>query len=176
MYRASRRECTEIAASNLLERCVKKCHFGTGACMTMLGAIGATSAPVAGRLADAGHSVRATCIALIAGALACTPALIHPSFGVYGLVVTGIVLDFAVQMSMVLGQREIYALHASSRNRLNALYMTSIFIGGAIGSAVASTLFEHGGWTLVAAVATAFPLIAFFHFLLIGKPHALSKR
>ena len=65
------------------------------------------------------------------GALSFLPGLIHPALGVAGLVVTGIVLDFAVQMNMVIGQREIYALHAASRNRLNALYMTSIFVGGA---------------------------------------------
>lgn len=151
-------------------------HYGLSqsaiAVFALVGAIGATSAPLAGRLADAGHSVRATFIALIAAALAYTPALIHPAFGVYGLVVTGIVLDFAVQMNMVLGQREIYALHAPSRGRLNALYMTSIFVGGAIGSALASTLYEHGGWTLVAAAALSFPLVALAHFLLVGRPHA----
>ena len=138
----------------------------------LVGAIGATSAPVAGRLADGGHTMRATLIALVVGALAYTPALIHPAWGVFGLVATGLVLDFAVQMNMVLGQREIYALHAASRNRLNALYMTSIFVGGAFGSALASPLYEHGGWTLVAAVATAFPLIALVHYLVIGRPHA----
>ena len=141
----------------------------------LVGAIGATSAPVAGRLADAGHSAQASFIALIAGALSFAPALVHPASGVNGLVITGIVLDFAVQMSMVVGQREIYALHAESRNRLNALYMTSIFVGGAIGSAIASVLYEHGGWTLVASTATVFPVIAFVHFLAIGRPHALRR-
>jgi predicted MFS family arabinose efflux permease len=151
-------------------------HFGLSqtaiGIFALIGAIGATSAPVAGRLADAGHTVRATLIALVVGALAYLPALIHPAWGVFGLVTTGIVLDFAVQMNMVLGQREIYALHAASRNRLNALYMTSIFVGGAFGSALASPLYERGGWPLVAGVATAFPLIALAHYLAIGRPHA----
>ncbi|NVH72249.1 MFS transporter [Paraburkholderia sp. JPY432] len=146
------------------------------ALFSLVGAIGATSAPVAGRLADAGHSIRATFVALIVAALSYLPALVHPASAVFGLVVTGIALDFAVQMNMVLGQREIYALHAASRNRLNALYMTSIFVGGAIGSALASTLFERGGWPLVAGVGLAFPLIAFVHFLQIGRPHAVGKR
>ncbi|MBB5418784.1 MFS transporter [Paraburkholderia sp. CNPSo 3155] len=146
------------------------------ALFSLVGAIGATSAPVAGRLADAGYSIRATFVALIVAALSYLPALVLPASGVFGLVVTGIALDFAVQMNMVLGQREIYALHAASRNRLNALYMTSIFVGGAIGSALASTLFERGGWPLVAGVALAFPLVAFVHFLLIGRPYALSER
>jgi predicted MFS family arabinose efflux permease len=138
----------------------------------LVGAIGATSAPVAGRLADAGHTVRATLIALVVGALAYAPGLMLPAWGLFGLVATGIVLDFAVQMNMVLGQREIYALHAASRNRLNALYMTSIFVGGAFGSALASPIYEQGGWPLVAAVATAFPLIALVHYLAVGRPHA----
>jgi MFS family permease len=99
-------------------------HYGLSqtaiAVFALVGAIGATSAPVAGRLADAGHTQRATNIALLVGTLSYLPALIHPQFGVYGLVVTGIVLDFAVQMNMVLGQREIYALHAPSPlNRMN---------------------------------------------------------
>ncbi|MFM0478693.1 MFS transporter [Paraburkholderia strydomiana] len=151
-------------------------HFGLSqtaiGIFALVGAIGATSAPVAGRLADAGHTVRATLIALVVGALAYTPALIHPAWGVFGLVATGIILDFAVQINMVLGQREIYALHAASRNRLNALYMTSIFVGGASGSALASPLYQHGGWPLVAAVATAFPVVALIHYLVIGRPHA----
>jgi predicted MFS family arabinose efflux permease len=108
----------------------------------------------------------------VVGAFAYAPTLIHPAWGVLGLVATGIVLDFAVQMNMVLGQREIYALHAASRNRLNALYMTSIFVGGAFGSALASPLYEHGGWPLVAAVATAFPIVALAHYLVIGRPYA----
>ncbi|MBB3259241.1 putative MFS family arabinose efflux permease [Paraburkholderia bannensis] len=141
----------------------------------LVGAIGATSAPVAGHLADRGHTVRATLIALSVGAIAYAPALIHPAWGVFGLVATGIVLDFGVQMNMVLGQREIYALHAASRNRLNALYMTSIFVGGAFGSALASPLYDHGGWPLVAAVATAFPLVALAHYLIVGRPQAKRR-
>ncbi|AMH43995.1 MAG: MFS transporter [Pseudomonadota bacterium] len=139
------------------------------ALFALVGAMGATSAPLAGRLADAGHSRLGTLIALILAALSFMPLLIHPAWGVAGLVVTGVVLDFAVQMNMVIGQREIYGLHAASRNRLNALYMTSIFIGGACGSAVASTLFERGGWTLIASVASVFPLLALLHYLFVGR-------
>src|ERR1700675_405794 len=61
-------------------------HYGlsqTGvALFALVGAIGATSAPVAGRLADAGHSGRATLIALVVGALSFLPGLIHPALGV----------------------------------------------------------------------------------------------
>ncbi|KND58973.1 Permease of the major facilitator superfamily [Candidatus Burkholderia verschuerenii] len=135
----------------------------------LIGAIGASSAPIAGRLADAGHTVPATFVALLLAALAYLPVMIHPAWGVGALVVTGVLLDFAVQMNMVLGQREIYGLHAVSRNRLNAIYVTSIFVGGACGSAFASRIYESGGWHFVALLATAFPLLALAHYALIGR-------
>lgn len=69
-------------------------------------------------------------------------------------------LDFAVQMNMVLGQRAIYALDAASRGRLNALYMTAIFAGGAVGSAMASTLYTHLGWAGVVAAGSGLATLA----------------
>ncbi|CAH2773930.1 MAG: Uncharacterized MFS-type transporter [uncultured Caballeronia sp.] len=95
----------------------------------LIGATGATSAPIAGRLADAGHTVRATFIALILAAIAYLPVAVHPAWGVVALVVTGIVLDFAVQMNMVLGQREIYALHPRIRPRVREPRFTSTAAG-----------------------------------------------
>lgn len=118
--------------------------------------------------------MHATLIALVVGALAFTPALIHPTWSVGGLVVTGIVVDFAVQINLVVTQREIYALHAASRNRLNTLYVTSFFIGGANGSALVSTLYDHGGWALTATVASVFPLSALIHYLAFGRPVAAT--
>ncbi|WP_233864601.1 MFS transporter [Paraburkholderia adhaesiva] len=112
----------------------------------LVGALGAAAAPVAGRLADAGYTRGASLFAMIVAAVSLLPGLIGGAHGVVWLGVTGIALDFAVQMNMVLGQRAVYALDATSRGRLNALYMTSIFVGGAMGSAVASTLYSAMGW------------------------------
>jgi MFS family permease len=66
---------------------------------------------------------------------------------------------------MVMGQREIYALDAANRSRLNSLYMTSIFIGGATGSAVASALYDRGGWWWIVIAGSVFPLLALLRFL-----------
>ncbi|MBX8607155.1 MFS transporter [Pseudomonas capsici] len=135
------------------------------ALFALIGAIGAIAAPISGRLADAGHSRIATLSALLFGALSFLPGLIPAPYNLIGLAVTGVVLDFCVQMNLVVGQRAVYALDAASRSRLNALYMTSIFIGGAIGSSVASVLFDHGGWVWISVVGTALPLIALLVFL-----------
>jgi predicted MFS family arabinose efflux permease len=55
-------------------------------------------------------------------------------------------------------------LDANSRARLNGLYMTSIFMGGAMGSAIASTVYERGGWTAVVWVGSSLPLLALMFF------------
>ncbi|WP_397452614.1 MFS transporter [Pseudomonas sp. NA-150] len=136
------------------------------ALFALVGAIGAIAAPISGRLADAGHTRVASLLALVFAALSFLPALIHPAYSVIGLAVTGVVLDFCVQMNMVLGQRAVYALDANSRGRLNALYTTSIFIGGAVGSAIASVLFDHGGWSWIVMAGSAFPLVALIAFLI----------
>ncbi|BAQ73406.1 MULTISPECIES: MFS transporter [Pseudomonas] len=138
------------------------------AIFALVGAIGAIAAPISGRLADAGHTRIASLLAMLLAALSFVPTLIHPAYSVIGLAVTGVVLDFCVQMNMVLGQRAVYALDAHSRSRLNALYMTSIFIGGAFGSSIASAVYEHGGWLGVALVGSAFPLLALLRFLLVA--------
>jgi predicted MFS family arabinose efflux permease len=135
------------------------------AVFALVGAIGAIAAPIAGRLADAGHTRRTSIVAMVLAPLAFLLGLGAPGYSVVGLAVTGVLLDFAVQMNMVLGQREIYALEAKSRARLNALYMTSIFIGGAFGSALASSLYEAAGWPAVALLGAALPAAALLAFL-----------
>ena len=144
------------------------------ALFALVGALGAIAAPIAGRLADAGHTHRASLLAMLFAALSFLPAFVHPLYSVIGLAVTGVVLDFCVQMNMVLGQRAIYALDANSRSRLNALYMTSIFIGGAFGSAIASGVYEHGGWLGVMLVGSAFPLIALLRFLSVSREASVA--
>ena len=87
---------------------------------------------------------------------------------------TDVVLDFCVQMNMVLGQRAVYSLDAKSHGRLNALYMTSIFVGGAIGWSVASVVFEHGDWSWIVIVGSVFPLLALLRFLSVSSERSLA--
>jgi predicted MFS family arabinose efflux permease len=148
-------------------------HFGLSqthiALFALVGAIGAIAAPIAGRLADAGHTRHASLVALTLAPVAFLIGLTLPGYTVIGLAFTGVLLDFAVQLNMVLGQRAIYALDPASRGRLNALYMTSIFIGGAVGSALASTLYEQTGWHGVVWLGAGLPLIALLVFLLVDR-------
>jgi predicted MFS family arabinose efflux permease len=136
------------------------------AVFALIGALGAISAPIAGRLADAGHVRAGSIVAMCIAAVGFWPVEFVPaSLQVVALVVTGVAIDFCAQMNMVLGQREIYALDPASRGRLNALYVTSVFVGGATGSLIASPLYTTAGWIGVVVAASAFPVIALIRLL-----------
>ena len=82
------------------------------------------------------------------------------------LVVAAVVVDLGVQANLVFGQREIYRLAPNIRNRLNAVYMTTFFLGGAIGSALASPVLENFGWLGVCVIGMAMPGAALAYFAL----------
>jgi predicted MFS family arabinose efflux permease len=112
----------------------------------LVGAAGAAAAPIAGRLGDRGHGQVGSGVALALGAI----AMVVADIGVHSLVVlaiAGVLLDLAVQGHQVLSQQEIYGLRADARARINTVYMTTIFVGGAIASAVAGSLYDVAGWT-----------------------------
>ena len=139
-------------------------RFGMGqvgiAAFALAGAAGALSAPLAGMVADRGGSRFGTGLALLCAAI----ALMFSGWGqeagsVLILVVAAIILDAATQANQVFGQRIIQSLDPKARGRLNAAYMTVIFICGAIGSALGSLTYYHGGWWLTALVGTCMALV-----------------
>ena len=126
------------------------------AVFALIGAAGAATAPIAGRLGDAGHSVEARIVALLAAIAAMALAGLGASSLIL-LAVAGVLLDFAVQSHQVLSLRDIYALRGDARARINSVYMTSIFVGGAITSAITGALFDAWGWTGVTIFAAILP-------------------
>jgi len=127
------------------------------AIFALIGAGGAAAAPVAGRLGDRGFGQIGSGIALALAA----GAMLLADLGVRNLVllaVAGLLLDFAVQAHQVFSQREIYGLRADARARINTVFMTTIFVGGAIASALAGTLYDAYGWTGTTLFGAALPL------------------
>ncbi len=136
------------------------------AVFALAGAAGALMAPLSGRLADAGFGAIATGLGIAGAATAMLLSIVPWMAAVVPLALCGIVLDGAVQTTMVQGQRVIYALDPQSRGRINGIYMAAIFIGGATGSALASPLYARFGWTGIALAAGGIPLIGLATFLL----------
>ncbi|MFF7362207.1 MFS transporter [Streptomyces sp. NPDC008125] len=111
----------------------------------LVGLAGALAAQRAGRLHDRGWSVRGTGAALLL-ALA---AIVLAGFGGRSIVVVLIavlLLDIGIQASNVLGQTRLMGVEPQSRSRLNTAFVTCNFLGGTIGSALASVLWQSGGW------------------------------
>jgi predicted MFS family arabinose efflux permease len=125
------------------------------------GVAGAMIAPLAGRLADRGHSRAVTGIAILAMGLSFVLTWIGGSFGsLAAFVLAGIVLDAGSQAHLVVGQRAIFSLAPEIRSRLNALYMGLFFFGGAVGSAVSGSAVSHGGATTVSLIGLGFTALA----------------
>lgn len=139
------------------------------ALFALSGVLGVFAAPVAGRLADRGHS-RAGTVAAIVIVIAGFALALLGTHSLAALVAAGILVDLGVQANLVIGQREIFSLGEGVRNRLNAVYMATFFAGGALGSAVTSPVLETFGWTGLCILGFGFPALALAHILVADRP------
>ena len=120
----------------------------------VLGAAGIVAASVAGRLADR-HGARIVVGGGIVVAAACWPVFAFVP-GLAGLIGGLILLDLGVQAAQIGNQTVIYALAPDARGRVNTMFMTIMFVGGALGSAAAGAAWLLAGWRAVCAVGLAF--------------------
>lgn len=90
------------------------------------------------------------------------------------LVIVAITLDMAVSGNLVLGQRIIYSL-SEARGRVNGIFMSIFFVGGAIGSSLGSWSYAHGGWSLTTLIGLIMPLLALGYYLTEKKTAVVSK-
>lgn len=138
------------------------------ALFALAGVAGAVAAPIAGRMADRGLTRPGTLLALGAIALAVLLSLLVPltsSWALAGLVVTAITLDMGVSANLILGQRVIFSIGPEVRSRVNGVYMSMFFIGGALGSVVGVWAYARGGWLAAMGVALALPACGMIYFL-----------
>jgi predicted MFS family arabinose efflux permease len=128
-------------------------HFSQSevALFALAGAGGALVAPLVGRLADRGHSTMLTVVGTGVSGLAFWATAPAVSFGALAaFAVLAVALDAAVQTNHIASQRIIFAAPADVRGRVNAIYVTCLFAGGALGSFAATGLYERWGWSAVA--------------------------
>lgn len=133
----------------------------------LIGVVGAASAPLAGKLADR----RSPILAIALGLLATTVSfLVFWLFGyqLWGLIVGVILLDMGVQVTTVSNQALIYRLPEETHSRLNALFVTFYFFGGAIGSFLGAYGWNLWRWNGV-CTAGMFLLIVAFAALTLGR-------
>ncbi len=132
----------------------------------------ALTAPVFGKLADKGNSQRSLTLAvsmviasLVIAKIAANSAL--------AIAVAVLLIDVGVQAMQVTNIARIYTLDAQSNSRINTVYMTTYFIGGAIGTTLGLLCWNLGGWNLVTWQMLVFTLLA---FLIIVRPKITTAR
>jgi predicted MFS family arabinose efflux permease len=125
----------------------------------IVGAAGALTASLAGRVADrrgtrfvvgiAGGVLTLSYIVLWIG----DRLQVSTAWHMAALVIGVIVLDVGAQMMQIGNQTRIFGLGTEARSRLNTIYMTVYFAGGAVGSALAGVAWSRWGWDGVCVLA-----------------------
>lgn len=137
--------------------------------VTLVGVFGALSTQFIGKWADRGHIkilswigcsiLMGSWLFLYFGAV----SLLSYILG-YGLINLGLAITHSCN------QNVIFRLRPDAKSRVNSLYMTLYFIGGACGSALGVYAWHHGGWSMtclaglgLALCATLFALLDQWH-------------
>ncbi|OLT18845.1 hypothetical protein BJF78_11635 [Pseudonocardia sp. CNS-139] len=127
--------------------------FGLFSLVTLL------SAPLVGRVLDA----RGTGVVLAGGLsvlLVGAAAMLASELSLVVVCVAIVLMTIGQQSTQIANQTRILELRADARSRINTLYMTSIFVGGAIASATAALVHEAFGWTGVSVGAFLWAVVA----------------
>ncbi|MCW7547543.1 MFS transporter [Photorhabdus sp. APURE] len=135
----------------------------------LVGAAGALMATKTGQLVDKGKGPLTTSISLALLLFSWIPIGLAKE-SLIGFIIGIFLLDIAIQGVHVTNQSTIYRIMPEARNRLTAAYMTSYFIGGAVGSLVSGYAYKHSGWYGVAASGIAICIISLIVWFL-GKKH-----
>ena len=143
-------------------------RYGLGADVAglfgILGVVGVIAAPVAGRIADRHGPAR---VVLACSTLAVLSWVLFAAWlALPGLAIGVLLLDFGVPAAFVANQHIVFALDPAARSRLNTIFMTITFIGGAIGSAGASLAWSPAGWPAVCGFGALMAAMA----LVLARP------
>jgi predicted MFS family arabinose efflux permease len=142
----------------------------------LIGAFGALAASLIGRLSDrvnANLLITYTLILLLVSFIIF--AFFSHSWA--GLIVGVILMDMGVQATHIANQSIIFGLSPNARNRVNTVYMVTYFVGGALGTFLASQLWSSYHWAGVCAIGiTLSALVLIVHLLSVKKTHNVLNR
>jgi predicted MFS family arabinose efflux permease len=144
-------------------------EFGLGqagiALFALAGAAGALVAPWAGHLADRGQTRAATGWAMAAVFVSFVVGAVSVHLhSLAGLVLAALLVDGAVQVCQVLSIRTIYMLAPELRGRLNALFMTFVFLCAAAASGSAAAIYAFWGWDGLSMLGGALAIAALLFY------------
>ncbi|WP_104490091.1 MFS transporter [Acinetobacter indicus] len=115
--------------------------------VTLIGVFGALSTKKIGKITDRGHGKLITWAGL--SLLAVSWSFLY--FGaqyLWSYIIGFGLINLGLASVHTSNQNVIFHLRPDAKSRLNAVYMTSYFIGGACGSALGIYAWHHGGWSM----------------------------
>ena len=141
--------------------------------VTLIGVFGALSTKKVGKIADRGYVKHITWagIAVLGG------AWIFLYFGAYYLIsyIVGFgLINLGLALVHTSNQNVIFNLRPDAKSRVNSIYMTSYFIGGASGSALGIFAWQHGGWIMACVVGLILVICAAL-FTIIDQKYVARK-
>jgi len=87
----------------------------------------------------------------------------------WGLIVGVILVDLGVQSSHIMNQTNYFLIRSSAVNRLNTVYMVSYFIGGSLGTWLASIAWQYAQWGGVCFVGVSMGILALTAHLIFSR-------
>ena len=157
---------------------LKEPQFNTGSqtagLFGLVGVAGALGASMMGRISDKMDPYNVTTATIICTILSYIAFALSGS-SMVGLVIGVILLDMGVQGTHISNQTMVLALHPEARNRINTVYMVSYFMGGALGTYLASHFWGRFEWTGVCTIGLVFSISVLIVHLLCRKL-AMAKR
>jgi predicted MFS family arabinose efflux permease len=125
----------------------------------LLGAAGATSAPLAGYLTDRRGAGFTVAVGTVATATAFTVFILAGS-SLAMLALGVILLDVGIQAAMNGNQSTVLSLAPQATSRTNTIYMFIYFVGGALGSYTGGLAWHHFGWPGITALGLLYSCAA----------------
>ncbi|MBB2151621.1 MFS transporter [Pedobacter gandavensis] len=120
-------------------------HAGTIGLFGLIAIGGALVAPYFGKLADKGSVYKSLLItvSMIIGSIILIKLF---PFSMAVLIISVFFLDIGVQATQITNFTRIYSLDEAAHSRLNTIYMTTYFIGAAVGTYAGLLAWKFGGW------------------------------
>lgn len=118
---------------------------------TLIGVFGALSTTKIGKIADQGYTSLLTWV----GVAILATSWIFLYFGGTSLIsyILGYgIISLGLAIVHTSNQNIIFRLRPNAKSRINSIYMTVYFTGGACGSALGVYAWHHGGWTMTCMV------------------------
>ncbi|OBY72736.1 MFS transporter [Acinetobacter gyllenbergii] len=144
----------------------------------LVGIFGALSTQYIGKYADQGYTSQLTWIGCGLFILSWICFYFGQTF-LFSYILGFALIQLALALVHTSNQSVIFRLRPDAKSRINAIYMTAYFTGGACGSALGIFAWNHGGWsmTCLAGISLVFACMLFscFDYFLTKKNQMSSS-